>query len=347
MRKRTGFTWHFSCRFLPRFIANWARSIPTNRMTNHPSQGATMMNRVGFGTLLMCTLLIGCQPLDTKQYKEVNLNDQFTYSENHRSTPAEYHPDQWVIAIASIVSANESFSAYDELIQYIGLKLGQPTRAVYTKDYSEVYTLFKEHKVDAAFICSGLYIIGKKHQLMELLTVPVVNGAPTYQAYIIVPRTSSIQQFEELDQKTFAFTDRLSLTGCFYPLYGHQQPLTFWKKVIFTGNHDASIELVNRGIIDGASVDGLVFEDIARNDPSRVQNIRILEKSEPFGIPPVVVHPNVGKTNKRLLQQVFLQMDHDSTGQNILRKIHIDHFQLPDETLYETLESMVPDSIIP
>lgn len=44
---------------------------------------------------------------------------------------------------------------------------------------------------------------------MEILVVPVVNGKPYYQAYVIVNKDGNINDLNDLKNKPFAFTDPL------------------------------------------------------------------------------------------------------------------------------------------
>ncbi|NOR11011.1 MAG: PhnD/SsuA/transferrin family substrate-binding protein, partial [Desulfovibrionaceae bacterium] len=68
---------------------------------------------------------------------------------------------------------------------------------------------------------------------------------------------------------------------------------TFFKSYIFTYSHDRSIEMVAHNLVDGAAVDGLIWEYMNIKTPSITAKTRIIKKSEPFGIPPVVVPPGL------------------------------------------------------
>jgi len=76
----------------------------------------------------------------------------------------------------------------------------------------------RNKQVEFAFVCSGAYVVEKDFSDVKILAVPVCNGKTTYQAYIIVNKKSKIKTFEDLRDKSFAYTDNLSNTGRFYPL---------------------------------------------------------------------------------------------------------------------------------
>ena len=115
-----------------------------------------------------------------------------------------------------------------------------------------------------AFICSGPYATGKGSLQFEPLAVPMVQGSHFYQSYLIVNKNSSFNHLEDLKGHSFAFTDPHSNTGKLVPSYWltqlGEQPETFFSQIIYTYSHDNSIMAVSRGLVDGASVDSLIWE---------------------------------------------------------------------------------------
>ncbi|RMI16971.1 MAG: hypothetical protein D6681_03885 [Calditrichaeota bacterium] len=303
------------------------------------------MKPLTFLLIVLGMMLTTCQ--DEGTYQEIDLSQRATYEDLHPTEQGDGHNKPLMLAIASIVSAKESFSAYADFIPYLEQKLRRLVQPVYTRKYREVYDLLEHRKVDVAFVCCGLYALGKRHDIMELLAVPVVNGDTKYRAYIIASNTSGIEKLEDLQGKTVALTDELSLSGCFYLLYGKTRNLISRDQIVFSGSHDASIQLVNRGIVDAASVDGLIYEEIAARRPQDVQNIRIIEKSPPFGIPPMVIHPGVSPVLRRRIQEILLHMHEDPRGKSILQRMGIEKFELPNEENYRTVFSFIPDTLAP
>ncbi|MBI3361933.1 MAG: PhnD/SsuA/transferrin family substrate-binding protein, partial [Chloroflexi bacterium] len=108
----------------------------------------------------------------------------------------------------------------------------------------------------------------------------------------------------------------------------------------FTYSHDNSIRAVASKLVDGAAVDSLVYEALlASNDNLRTQT-RILEKSPPFGMPPVVVHPALNADLKAQLRAALLQMDADAQGRAALAPLRIDRFVIVDDRAYDSIRDM-------
>lgn len=245
------------------------------------------------------------------------------------------------VAVSAIITPQETFMYYRDLFDYISEKLNYKVEFKQRKTYEEVNNLLESNEVDLAFICSLAYVIAEEKNTVELLAMPIFNGKPFYQAYIIVHKSSNIDNFKQLKEKSFAYTDPLSNTG---RLYAEKRIKelgfrldAYFSKTMFSNAHDASIQLVSKKIVDGATVDGLIFEYIAKYHPEKVKNIKVIEKSEEFGIPPVVVSKNIDVETKQKLKNIFLNIHKDSIGKQILSKLMIDKFIEGDDANYNSI----------
>lgn len=267
------------------------------------------------------------------------------YSEPNSDTNKGMLKKELRIGVSGVISPKEAFSYYVDLVDYIGRKAGIPAKLILRTTYHEMDVLLERKRVDIAFICSGPYVKDHKNFGIELLVVPQVNGQTLYYAYVIAHKDSPIQNLAGFYQKTFAFTDPDSNTGKLVPSYmlskmGHA-PETFFKNYIYTYGHDNSIKAVAQGIVDGASVDSLIYDYIKAKYPaSEIASTKVVEKLGGFGIPPVVAHPELDASLKEELRQIFLQIHNDAEGRKILQGIMIEKFVLADDNLYDSIRKM-------
>lgn len=249
------------------------------------------------------------------------------------------------IAVAAMISPEETLNVYQELMDYIAAKLGRPVEMKQRRTYQEVNDMLGTGKLDAAILCSGTYVHAKRQYGVELLAVPVINGSPTYRSYIIVPQSSTAASLEELHRKRFAFTDPLSTSGYLYPVYylvsRGRQPATFFAKTLFTYSHDNSIEAVGEGVVDGAAVDSLIYDYLQGTNPSLVARTRIIHRSPLFGAQPIAVPRGLDRATKGALRDLFLGMDQDPKARGILRKLGVDRFIPGDDRLYDSIRKML------
>jgi len=245
------------------------------------------------------------------------------------------------IAVAGMTSPPETLRYYRELLDYVGRKLSLPVKLKQRKTYQEVNDLLVTGELDAAFLCSGGYVRAGKSLASEILAVPVIRGKATYQAYLIVHQDSPVRDFAGLRGRSFAFTDPLSNTGWLFPASKVTElgatPSSYFSRIIYTSGHDGSIEAVAHRIVDGASVDSLVYDYFTETAAQKVEHTRIVERSPPFGMPPVVGSPKLDHAAKDNLRIVLLSMHQDAEGMRVLRKLCIDRFRSGDDRDYESV----------
>ncbi len=261
----------------------------------------------------------------------------------------QQHVEDWKdkplrIAVGGMITPKEGFVYYREFIDYIGEKLDRPVEFIDREKYDEINMLMKSGQIDVAFVCSGPYVDGHDEFGMELLAAPQAYRKTVYYAYIIVAKDSPIDSFEALRGKTFAFADPLSNTGKIVPEYMlakmNETPETFFKKSIYTYAHDKSIKAVAQGVVDGASVDSLIWEYTNRTNPGLTAKTKIIETSPPYAVPPVAVRKGLGPAIKRKLRGILLNADRDERGKELLEKMMIEKFIVIDDSAYNSVREM-------
>ncbi|MFN7035822.1 MAG: phosphate/phosphite/phosphonate ABC transporter substrate-binding protein [Bellilinea sp.] len=249
------------------------------------------------------------------------------------------------VAVASVVSPKGTVQSYNDLLEYLSNRFNRPVELVQRRTYAETNQLIAEGQVDVAFVCTSAYLEGSQTFGMELLVAPQVNGETVYYSLLLVPANSPAQSMADLKNRVFAFTDPMSLSGRVYPtLLVRQlgyQPEAFFSRIFFTYNHDEAIRAVASGLADGAAVDSLVYEFAVQRDPTLNEKVRVIHRSPPFGIPPVVVSPLVDENLKRELQKVLMDMALDPGGQQALTEIGVEQFVQIHESAYDGARRLV------
>jgi phosphonate transport system substrate-binding protein len=276
------------------------------------------------------------------EHKNINLSD--TGSVEQASTVSAKNTGVLRVAISSMTSPRETFTHYNELLNYIEEKLGKRVLLVQRRTYKEVNNLLKNTDVDFAFICTGAYIVGFADSAFSPLVKPTREGKNTYKAYLIVHKDSKIKSFSELKGKKFSFTDSLSTTGMYYPQKKLKDLKTnaddFFLKVYYSNAHDNSIELVSRKIVDAATVNSLIYDYQLKFTPEKLANVKIVELSELFGTPPVVISKSIDKETMEGLKDIFYNLQHNKRGQEILKGLMIDRYERAIDSDYANIRAM-------
>ncbi len=249
------------------------------------------------------------------------------------------------IGVAAMISPKETVKYYKQLIDYVGAKLGSPVEMVQKESYDEMDGLLEHGDVQVAFVCSGPYVKDHAKFGAELLVAPQSYGKPFYNAYIIVHKDSPIKDMAGLKGKKFAFTDPKSNTGKIVPTYmvGKEFKMTpekFFGEVIYTRSHDKSVEAVAKHMVDGASIDSLIYDYTVKKNPVYTSQTKIIRKSPSYGIPPLVVKKGMDPVLKNKLKDILLNMHNDPEGKAILDGIMVDKFIVPKDADYNTVREM-------
>jgi phosphonate transport system substrate-binding protein len=243
-----------------------------------------------------------------------------------------------------MITPVDTVKYYQEIIDYIGARIRQPVRMVHRRTYDEMDGLLERGDVKIAFICSAPYVKDRERFGVELLVAPSVNGSTRYQSYIIVHNDSPIKAFPELKGKSFAFTDPNSNTGKIYPTYllktmGYV-PEIFFGRTLYSYSHNKSVEMVAKKVVDGAAVESMVYEYMRKTGSPYARQTKIIKRSPPFGIPPVVVTRDIGPGLKNEVREAFLTMGSSPKGKAILDAMMIDGFvEVPDGN-YDSIREM-------
>lgn len=249
------------------------------------------------------------------------------------------------IGMGAMITPKEGYVYYKKLAEYLSGRLSLTVRLVDRNSYDEINDDLEKGRVDAAFVCAGPYVDGHDRFGLQLLAMPVVAGKPVYHSFIIVHRDSPFTRFEELRGKRFAFTDPKSNSGRIVPTAMlasmGETPESFFQSHTFTYGHDKSIHAVARKLVDGAAVDSLIYDHMRRTSPDVVAQTRVIHRSEPYGIPPVVVRRDLPNGLKEQLRRVFLTLHEDPGAREILNGMGIDRFVEGDDRNYDSIRALM------
>ncbi len=290
-----------------------------------------------FSFLLL--LLVGCNNQENIPYIQLSEAGELSNFEPGEPTRLPLR-----VAVAAVISPRATLESYQPMVDYLSSRLDRPVDLIQRGTYAETNDLIRSGAVDLAFVCGGAFVEGERDFGMELLVAPQVKEQTVYYSYIIVPSESSAQIIEDLRGMTFAFSDPLSNSGHLAPIWrlskiGETED-SFFNKTIFTYSHDNSIQAVADNLVDGAAVDSLVYDFLVDQGSPLAERVRIIERLGPYGIPGVVVHPDIDPELRTTLRSILLEMHQDTGGKETLDRLSIDRFVDLELNAYDSLREM-------
>jgi phosphonate transport system substrate-binding protein len=205
----------------------------------------------------------------------------------------------------------EAYVLGDKLQQ----KTGKPVQVYISKNYSAMIEALKAKKVDIAVLSSMTYVSAEKELELKVLLKKTWGNSPFYYSAIVTPKNSKIKKLADLKNKTIAFVDEKSTSGYLYPeVYLKKKNMTdqYFKSVVFSGNHSASIEMLENGKVDAAAV----FSDddkakagawnrFAKNKKFQIRPLWI---SDPIPNDPIVVRQDFYDNNTKLTHEIMYSL---------------------------------------
>jgi len=181
---------------------------------------------------------------------------------------------------------------------------------------------FTNGHVDLGWICSTSFVdlsLRADNPSVQLVGVawvpddPDADGRPVYFSDIVVPHGSNVRSFEELAGCRIGCNDLISLSGHHALRFEIEQrggdPDTF-AELVFTGGHDASLDAVAAGKLDGAVIDSVVRTRRSRTDAT-IASLRVIDRLGPWPVQPLVARSNMANDQLAHLARTLLDANDD------------------------------------
>lgn len=149
-----------------------------------------------------------------------------------------------------------------ELAKQMQAELGVSVNILISKDYESLIEAMKNQKIDFALFSALTYVYAEERVHAKVLLKKVYLD-PFYYSALIARKDSKIKNLTQLKGKRIVFVDSHSTSGYLYPQVmllkkGIDQKM--FGKVLFSGNHSRSIEMLENNEADVAAV----FSDNAK-----------------------------------------------------------------------------------
>lgn len=232
---------------------------------------------------------------------------------------------------------------------YFEQELGRPVEMSVTGSYGELKEGLISGKYDFGVVPPLLYTKTKMAEPdVELLAIREFDGANSSDALLLTPMESGARTLEDLQGRTFCFTDENSTTGNFLPrAYIRRNGYdvdTFVGDVHWSGNHLQALKDLMDGKCDAAATYSGNFIAAERFGVQTGQ-IRTLAVTGHVPQDAVVAAPHVSDSLTTQLQDVLINFDpnkHADT-EKIGETLRITGFQKGDNSAFDDIRSALAE----
>lgn len=236
------------------------------------------------------------------------------------------------------------------LAHYLSDQLQVPIACITDIPWQERERQFDAGEIDICWICGLPYIwkVDRGHPPLALLAAPVMAGVryqqrPVYFSDVVVRQTSPYQAFDDLRGATWAYNEPGSHSG-YNVVRAHLATLAvttgYFGRVIESGAHQQSLQLLLAGQIDATAIDSTVLEAELRDQPELAAELRVIATLGPSPIPPWIIQQHVGEAIRMAVGSVFAGMHRNTQGQTLLAAHGIARFVPVDDRAYDDIRRM-------
>ena len=235
---------------------------------------------------------------------------------------------------------------------YLSERLKTRVSFVTRDEYQPLHDMLGSGSIDALWTCDYPYV--RFQSQLRLLAVPIYQGQPTYQSYLIRSAgDDSVRGWSDLRGKVFAYSDPLSNSGWLVAqgqLAQAQIAPRELRRAFFAHGHRNVAEAVAARLANAGSIDGYVWETMKLQGMSAVSQTEVIWKSPSHGFPPIVAPLGAGHLQLDELQRALLEMNRDEPGRALLKALNLDGFVAGTPGLFDSIRRLamsVPGSGVP
>jgi phosphonate transport system substrate-binding protein len=236
----------------------------------------------------------------------------------------------------------------EEFARVLGTLVGIPVRVTVASDYAAVIEALRNRSADLAFVHPGGYVLASREAKARIVAKNLWHGKSSFTSRIYVRRDAGIKTVEDLRGKTIAFVDPASSSGYIYPmvllikrgLVTNRDPRTFFKEVVFSGAHDASM----RALLNG-HVDAIASFDMAREqylkDPAERERLIFVAETEPIPEAGITARDGLDPAVVARVRAALLQIRGPAHAPLLKRLYDIDGFEAAEDHEYDPVRAAI------
>jgi len=169
------------------------------------------------------------------------------------------------------------------LQNYLKQYMGRDVKLVTLNSYSATLDSLSNGDVDFACLGAVTYVRGRAR--MGLVPLVQRESDLQYHSLIIANSSKPIYSLNDLKGKQFAFGDINSTSGHVIPYLemkraGINPDADFQFR--YSGEHSATVQLVEMGIVDAGAVDEVIFNTMIKDGRADRSRLRVIHTSKPF-----------------------------------------------------------------
>ena len=208
------------------------------------------------------------------------------------------------------------------LVKYLEQKLGVKVEFIPVTDYAAAVEALVNKKVDLAWFGGFTFVQANKRSGGKV--IPIVQREEDAQfKSVFITADPSIKSLADLKGKDFSFGSASSTSGHLmqrsFLLAAGIDPEKNFRRVAFSGAHDATIAAVSSGKVQAGALNGSVWEKFVTEKKVDTAVVRVFYTTPPYFDYNWTVHADMPAATREKLTKAMLSLDRATAeGKEIL-----------------------------
>ncbi len=210
-------------------------------------------------------------------------------------------------------AATEQTRKFGPIAAYLEKKLGMKVEFTPVSDYPAAVEVLVNKKVDLVWFGGFTFVQASIRSGGKVVPIAQREEDTRFQSVFIAKTDSGIKSLADLKGKQVSFGSQSSTSGHLMPrhflLQAGLNPETDFRRVAYSGAHDATIASVVSGKVDAAALDITVWKKFTSENKVDTKAVDVFVTTAPFFNYNWSVHADMPADLRNKLQKALLDID--------------------------------------
>ncbi|MBL8334236.1 MAG: putative selenate ABC transporter substrate-binding protein [Rubrivivax sp.] len=241
-------------------------------------------------------------------------------------------------------AASEQLRKFGPLVKYLEKALGTKVDFVPVTDYPAAVEALVNKQVDLVWFGGFTFVQAKLRSGDKVIPIAQREEDTQFRSVFITQKGSGITQLTDLKGKQVSFGSASSTSGHLMPrsflLQAGLEPERDFKRVAFSGAHDATIASVVSGRVDAAALDITVWRKFVAENKVDTSKVDVFYTTPPYFNYNWSVHADMPAAQRERVARALMSLSADNPeGKEILGLARATRFVPTQADNYKGLEA--------
>jgi len=240
-------------------------------------------------------------------------------------------------------AASEQLRKFAPLVKYLSRQLGTKVEFIPVTDYPAAVEALVNKQVDMVWFGGFTFVQAKIRSGDKVIPIAQREEDSQFRSVFITLANSGIKALSDLKGKNVSFGSQSSTSGHLMPrsflLDAGLNPERDFKRVAFSGAHDATIASVVSGRVDAAALDITVWRKFVEEKKVDTAKVNVFYTTPPYFNYNWAVHAEMPAAQRERVTKALLSLSmNDAEGKEILTLARATKFVPTQAGNYKGLE---------